>query len=107
MIDCFDGRKIFLSYPIYKVLRSLAGCHDFLDFLIEERSFGFMDCRLECFPAVDVACFIIFVNTFSTLFIPPLLGVFGDSFDLRMSGPCIFEYCRDSKGAPLYVCLVF
>ena len=91
VLDGFNSRKLSLLDPVHQLPWATTFVCDFLDFVVEERSLGILDCRFEGLPIFAASFHPVCEKGASARFQPPLLGVFGVSGLLSIFVPHLID----------------
>ena len=94
MIVVFDGlnrREFSLLDPIHQFPWASTLVRNFMDFIIEERSLGILNCQFERLPVFVTSLQPICTESTSTRFRLPLLRMFGGSRFLSIFEPHLFN----------------
>jgi len=77
-LDHFNFWEFVLVDPIHKFLWAHFSVSNFLNFLIKEIVFSFLDCVSECFPVLDLFHIPVPFKGVATTCIPPTFGMLGN-----------------------------
>ena len=91
VLDGFDSRKLSLLDPVHQLPWAMTFVCDFLDFVVEEQSFGILDRRFERLPIFAASFRPVCEKGASARFRLPLLRVFGVSGLLSVFDPHLID----------------
>ena len=91
VLDSFDSRKLSLLDPVHQLPWATTFVCDFLDFVVEEQSFGILDRRFERLPIFAASFCPVCEKGASARFRLPLLRVFGVSELLSIFDPHLID----------------
>ena len=91
MFNGLNRRKFSLLDLIHQFPWTSTLVHDFVDFIVKERSLGILDRQFERLPVFATPLRPVCTESISTQFRPPLLGMLGGSRFLSIFEPHLFD----------------